>query len=73
MLTEIEQNLKFSCAQISTSADKVNILIQTVLQGIPSSELKIDGANPALDIVAIWPVVGRILKCTYLSYSQVYC
>ncbi|TNY19881.1 P-loop containing nucleoside triphosphate hydrolase protein [Rhodotorula diobovata] len=58
-----EQNLRFPTAKVSSTADRVMILIQLVLDGVPGSELKTDNINPLLDARAIFSAAVRIIKC----------
>ena len=45
-------------------------MIQSALQGIPSSELKVDATNPSVDVSVVWPHAVRIVKCTSLDLFQ---
>ncbi|KAH9814645.1 Sec63 Brl domain-containing protein [Melampsora americana] len=56
--------LKFSLAgKISQSYQKVMLLIQAILGGIPLVELKTDNNNPQMESNMVWQHLPRICKC----------
>ncbi|GAA5835706.1 hypothetical protein JCM9279_004624 [Rhodotorula babjevae] len=63
VLQKYNKNLKFPTAKVSSTADRIMILIQLVLDGVPGSELKNDSINPLLDARAIFNAAVRIAKC----------
>ncbi|BGP46261.1 ATP-dependent DNA helicase MER3 [Rhodotorula kratochvilovae] len=63
VLQKYNKNLKFPAEKVSSTADRVMILIQLVLDGIPGSEIKNDNINPMLDVRAIFSAAVRIAKC----------
>ncbi|KAK4053120.1 ATP-dependent DNA helicase MER3 [Microbotryomycetes sp. JL201] len=63
IFTKVNKDLKFPVPKLATSADKVMILIQLVLQGIPGADLKTESSNPMMDANLIWPHVTRLVKC----------
>ncbi|GAA6048956.1 hypothetical protein JCM3770_007137 [Rhodotorula araucariae] len=63
VLQKYNKNLKFPAEKVSSTADRVMILIQLVLDGVPGSEIKNDNINPMLDARAIFSAAVRIAKC----------
>ncbi|GAA5888947.1 hypothetical protein JCM5296_002752 [Sporobolomyces johnsonii] len=63
VLGKYNKNLRFPTEKVSTTADRVMIIIQLVLEGIPGQELKTDNINPLLDAPPIWTSALRIVKC----------
>ncbi|GAA5906230.1 hypothetical protein JCM8208_000668 [Rhodotorula glutinis] len=63
VLQKYNKNLKFPTAKVSSTADRIMILIQLVLDGVPGSELKSDSINPLLDARAIFSAAVRVAKC----------
>ncbi|EGG08721.1 uncharacterized protein MELLADRAFT_84583 [Melampsora larici-populina 98AG31] len=56
--------LKFSLAgKINQSYQKVMLLIQAILGGIPLVELKTDNNNPQMESNMVWQHLPRICKC----------
>ncbi|GAA5989083.1 hypothetical protein JCM10908_001151 [Rhodotorula pacifica] len=49
--------------QLFIKLNKVMILIQLALEGIPGSELKTESTNPMLDVRGIFVAATRIAKC----------
>ncbi|GAA6001199.1 hypothetical protein JCM10207_007458 [Rhodosporidiobolus poonsookiae] len=62
VLAKYNKNLRFPTEKVATTADRVMILIQLVLEGVPGSELKSDSINPLLDARAIFSAALRITK-----------
>ncbi|GAA5951948.1 hypothetical protein JCM21900_000099 [Sporobolomyces salmonicolor] len=57
------KNLRFPTEKVATTADRVMIIIQLVLEGISGQELKTDNINPLLDAPPIWTLALRVVKC----------
>ncbi|GAA5829644.1 hypothetical protein JCM11251_000232 [Rhodosporidiobolus azoricus] len=55
-------NLKFPAKKVSSTADRIVILIQLILEGIPGQDLKSDNINPLLESRSIFSAAVRIAK-----------
>ncbi|GAA5826052.1 hypothetical protein JCM5353_004194 [Sporobolomyces roseus] len=65
VLAKVNKNLRFPTEKVASTADRVMILIQVVLEGIPGTDIKTDSVNPLLDINAIWSPAVRIAKALF--------
>ncbi|BGP30278.1 ATP-dependent DNA helicase MER3 [Rhodotorula toruloides] len=63
VLAKYNKNLRFPTEKVATTADRVMILIQLVLEGIPGSELRNENINPMLDARGIFAAAVRVAKC----------
>ncbi|KAJ8295613.1 ATP-dependent DNA helicase MER3 [Rhodotorula toruloides] len=63
VLAKYNKNLRFPTEKVATTADRVMILIQLVLEGIPGTELRNENINPMLDARGIFAAAVRVAKC----------
>ncbi|GAA5919330.1 hypothetical protein JCM6882_002778, partial [Rhodosporidiobolus microsporus] len=62
VLTKYNKNLKYPADKVATTADRVMIIIQLILEGIPGQDLKSDNINPLLESRSIFSAAVRITK-----------
>ncbi|GAA5941043.1 DNA helicase [Sporobolomyces koalae] len=62
VLAKANKMTRFPVEKVATTADRIMILIQLVLEGISGQEIKTDTVNPLLDANAIWSSAVRIAK-----------
>ncbi|BGP14081.1 ATP-dependent DNA helicase MER3 [Rhodosporidiobolus nylandii] len=63
VLSKYNKSLKFPTEKVATTADRVMIIIQLVLSGVSSTELKGEGnVNPLLESRSIFSAALRIVK-----------
>ncbi|GAA6006352.1 hypothetical protein JCM11491_004924 [Sporobolomyces phaffii] len=65
ILAKVNKSLRFPVEKVATTADRIMILIQVVLEGISGQELRTENVNPLLEINTIWLTAVRITKAMF--------
>jgi len=54
--------LPYPPSKLHTTQEKVSVLLQTALGGLPIGELKADASNPSMELMTLWPIAARTAK-----------
>ncbi|GAA5900381.1 DNA helicase [Sporobolomyces salmoneus] len=65
VLAKVNKMIRFPVEKVATTADRIMILLQVVLEGIAGADIKTENVNPLLEISAIWPSAVRIAKAIF--------
>ncbi|GAA5978347.1 hypothetical protein JCM5350_001135 [Sporobolomyces pararoseus] len=65
VLAKVNKMIRFPIEKVATTADRIMVLLQVILEGITGPEIKTENVNPLLEINSIWPSAIRVAKAIF--------